>query len=144
MRTLTMTVLVATCVLASCQGGIPTFSVTLNDPADITMRPGDVVLIGDEPLRLTFQRVVEDSRCPRDVQCVWAGNGMVRLGLTLGTDPEWTADVNTTLEPSHTAVGKYRISLVTLAPEPVSTSSIPSDAYRIHLLVELQPPPPPN
>lgn len=32
----------------------------------------------DETL-ITFERVVEDSRCPRKVQCVWAGRARVEV-----------------------------------------------------------------
>lgn len=136
MTNLLRAAVLATVALAACQSGVPTFAVTAGQPADITLRRGEVVLVGTEPLRLAFRDVVEDSRCPRDVTCVWEGNGKVRLGLALGSDAEVPADLNTTLQPSRTDIGSYRISLIGLSPDPVSTSSIPPQNYRARLLVE--------
>ena len=38
---------------------------------------GDAVVVERVPIR--FDAVTEDSRCPPDVQCVWAGRAHVRL-----------------------------------------------------------------
>jgi hypothetical protein len=129
---------IALFALAACET-LPDVSllVTPDQPATVILFRGQHALIGSEPLEIVFRDVVEDSRCPTDVTCVWAGNGKVRLRLTLGTGSESTADLNTGLLPSRTEVGPYRITLVELSPDPVSTASIPPERYRINLLVEL-------
>jgi hypothetical protein len=65
-------------VTAPTIGGIPgTLSIAIGE---------ELLLEGDTRLRLL--RIVNDSRCPKDVQCVWAGE--VTLGFELvsaaGTD----------------------------------------------------------
>lgn len=35
-----------------------------------------------EGLRVGFERVVDDSRCPPDVDCVWEGDATVRIALS--------------------------------------------------------------
>jgi len=122
--------------LVACQAGVPTFDVTVDHPVEVTLRRGEDAYFGAQPLHLLFREVPQDSRCPTDVQCVWAGNGMVRLEVALGESPDTPRDLNTTLDPTSTVVGGYRITLLRLLPDPVSTSQIPQDAYRAQLRVE--------
>lgn len=35
-------------------------------------------------LTIVFEKVLEDSRCPEDVQCIWAGEVKVRLQVDTG------------------------------------------------------------
>lgn len=51
---------------------------------------GSTVRIRGTDLHVTFQRVVEDSRCPVNVQCVWAGEVTLELGFRTGDGPERT------------------------------------------------------
>ena len=57
------------------------------------IEPGaDILLAAGEHLRperrsadlFTFMEVVEDSRCPRDVQCIQAGRAVVRVRILRG------------------------------------------------------------
>ena len=49
-------------------------------PGAVTARLGEEVRIGD--LRVRPVEVLEDSRCPIDVTCVWAGRIRVRVALS--------------------------------------------------------------
>ncbi len=49
---------------------------------EFTMRPGDTVRVEGTHVLVHFDGVSEDSRCPIDVQCPWAGNAAVRLELS--------------------------------------------------------------
>lgn len=41
---------------------------------------GETVVLGD--VSITFEKVVEDSRCPEGVQCVWAGNAKIQVKVS--------------------------------------------------------------
>jgi len=41
---------------------------------------GETVDLGD--VSITFEKVVEDSRCPEGVQCVWAGNAKIQVKVS--------------------------------------------------------------
>ncbi len=41
---------------------------------EFTVKVGQQVKIKDTKIKLTFLAVPQDSRCPSDVACVWAGN----------------------------------------------------------------------
>lgn len=106
------------------------------DGPDIVLQAGKEIQLRGTPLRIAFLRMVGDSRCPRDVVCVWAGNGAVELGLTLGRDPQHRFTLNTTVGAREAMLGDYRVSLVELTPDPLSTRPTPPEDYAVRLRVE--------
>ena len=53
----------------------------LDQPFDLRAGQSAVVPGG---LKVTFDRVVSDSRCPIDAICVWAGEAVIALKLSRG------------------------------------------------------------
>lgn len=39
----------------------------------ITLKEGENKFVKELGMNITFKKIVEDSRCPKDVNCVWAG-----------------------------------------------------------------------
>lgn len=76
---------------------------------------------------IRFRGVTEDSRCPSDVQCVWAGNAVARFDLSGGALAE--AALNTTLDPKSVVYSGYTMTLVGLKPTPRSGTKIPALDY---------------
>ncbi|MEO5589461.1 MAG: hypothetical protein ABIS03_07740 [Gemmatimonadaceae bacterium] len=73
--------------------------------------------------------VAEDSRCPSDVQCVWAGNARLALDLSGGATGSTRSSVNLTLDPQSVSYGGYVIRFVSLEPVPRSGKAIPASNY---------------
>jgi len=97
---------------------------------EFTLAPGQSVLAGDDGLPLTFVSVTEDSRCPVDAVCVWAGQ--VVVDVTTGGAGERHA-----LKPAETlAVPGFRVKLVKVEPYPSSRSTIAPSDYRATFVVE--------
>jgi hypothetical protein len=48
-----------------------------------TVDLGERVVVGPTEVGVFYAEVVDDSRCPPDVTCVWAGNAQIRLELTV-------------------------------------------------------------
>lgn len=46
----------------------------------ISIPLGETVLVGD--ILIGFEEVLEDSRCPTDVTCIWAGQAKIKLALS--------------------------------------------------------------
>lgn len=94
----------------------------------ITLNIGEQATLADNS-RLTYLSLVNDSRCPPDVQCVWAGDAEIQLRwqpthggareVSLHTSPMRGAQTDVTL-------GAYRIKLESLARgiAPAATLSI--------------------
>lgn len=65
----------------------PTRPIALGEIAELAIN--DAVEIPDAQLRLRFDWVKEDSRCPADVSCAWSGIVDVQLTVDLaGSEPE--------------------------------------------------------
>jgi hypothetical protein len=93
--------------LAGCVSTLP--SIT-EGPAQL----GQVALVGD--LRVQPDRVIEDSRCPLDAQCVWAGQ-VVLQATVFGRD--WSKKLNLTLGAPVPIAGGY-LTLTSVQPERVA------------------------
>jgi hypothetical protein len=119
------------CGAASSQGP----NLALGDlPATITLGVGESRRIGDAVV--TFEAVSNDSRCPHDVVCVWAGNAELdfSVGPAVGRGPSFQVKLNTGLEPRTGSARGLKLSVVSLAPSPVSTR--PTRGYRVELRIE--------
>ena len=51
---------------------------------EFKLKAGKQVMLKGTRLRIKFAAVENDSRCPSDVTCVWAGNAAVQLQLSAG------------------------------------------------------------
>lgn len=90
---------------------------------------GETARIDGTTSRITFRSVAEDSRCPADVRCVWAGNA--RLLLTLSTDGrgDSSISVNTGIEPRSALVSGHLLRVTSLTPQPRAGIAIPPNSY---------------
>lgn len=101
---------------------------------DFELGLGQTVAIAGTTQTVTFEAVPEDSRCPIDAVCVWAGNARVSLRVTqAGTDS--SIALNTGSEPRSVAVGSIRLELRGLGPAPRAANSTPPEQYRATLRV---------
>ena len=117
-------------VFARCAGS-PT-EIRLDQ--EFELAPGGTARIAGTNQTVTFESVSQDSRCPANVTCVWAGNAEIRLKVR-AADRDSSIALNTTVEPHAAAVGGLRVELKALAPEQRAGSPIPSGAYRARLVV---------
>jgi len=103
---------------------------------EFDVRVGQWVTIEGERLRVTFDRVAEDSRCPEGVQCVWAGNAKVVLRLSKARRRSSTMTLNTGTDPKQAAYRGYEVRLVKLEPYPKEKRRIRRRDYAATLVVE--------
>jgi hypothetical protein len=85
-------------------------------PAEVTLPLGATRAVGD--VAISFVKVSEDSRCPVNVQCVWAGNAAVELSLASGSRPVVSRVLNSGIEPKTVDEFGLRITLKELSPVP--------------------------
>ena len=108
----------------------------LTTPIEVTLTYGEDRVIPGTVLRMTFASVVEDSRCPSDVVCVWEGNATVEVGIGAGTGPTFPLQLNTSLDPRSVEWNDVLVTLLALTPDPVSDSAIPAADYAVTLRLE--------
>lgn len=92
--------------------------------------------IVDDRLRVMFERVRSDSRCPLDALCIQAGEAIVVLTLLQPAAAQVEQELRTTPGFSETSFDSYLIRLVALAPYPRSTSQIRPEEYIATLTVD--------
>jgi hypothetical protein len=113
-------------------------------PADLQLHVGDEATLDDGALTVALVQVEEDSRCPANVTCVWAGRAVVRLHATVdGTD---RGEVTASLYPGRrrqqpsdldAVVDRYVFSLTDLQPYPRTDQDQPPDQKVATLRVRL-------
>jgi hypothetical protein len=98
----------------------------LGQPFDL--KAGTSAMLADG-LKLTFERVKADSRCPLDALCIQAGEAIVVLTLRQSVSAPVEQELRTTPAFSEAQYLSYAIKLVALAPYPRSTQQIRPDEY---------------
>ena len=94
----------------------------------------------DKNKQVRFSQILEDSRCPVDTQCVWAGRAVIGfdyidggdlwLPFSLALDPENPELADTIL------LERYRVELLEVLPVRVTTETPDSTDYKVRILVE--------
>ncbi|HLF04732.1 MAG TPA: hypothetical protein VI855_05895 [Dehalococcoidia bacterium] len=108
-----------------------TTTPSYGDGVELRLRVGESQPVGASGLVITLVGVPEDSRCPRSVVCVWAGQAAVVIGATLPGADQGTFRL--VLGPgaasTAVAVAGYQVRLVNLEPYPASPGAIPVGDY---------------
>jgi hypothetical protein len=132
---LTATVLFAAGCSEATEPEVDVSSSFVSAPTEVTLKYGEEVKLNDV-LRIAFGQVIQDSRCAVDVQCVWAGNAEIEIGVAAGMGPTYPLRLNTGVEPRSTVWMGLRITLEEVLPLPLSGQDRKPEDYSIKLLVE--------
>ncbi len=102
----------------------PTISTTAK------IKVGATAFVGG--IKITFNKIVSDSRCAIDVQCIWAGNTTASITLKSDTDTE-TVDMVSGVAHSFDT---YKVLITDVEPVMKSNVRISKDGYTLTFLVE--------
>lgn len=97
---------------------------------ELDLNIGEMKKVGSDKTLVEFLDVLEDSRCPLNVTCVWAGNGKVQIRID---DRE--INLNTYLEPRDTTISNHSIKLISLKPYPEHPQKIDRHNYKVRLQI---------
>lgn len=111
---------------SSSEGNEEIFSITQDTQLNKTISAFDFLV--------TPISVVQDSRCPTDVQCIQAGTVVVKAKLAGGLG-EYTANLELNVPLINEEVS---ITLINVSPEPLSTHTIGSTEYVFSFEIEKQ------
>jgi hypothetical protein len=115
--------LFAPALLSAC-AVVPRPDSTPPQPAGYAVPIGVAVRVGD--LSVTPTRVVEDSRCPMNARCVWAGRVVVTTRIQ---GDGWAGSADLTLGETYATHGKS-LALVSVRPEKTAQTAIEPREYR--------------
>lgn len=99
------------------------------------LAPGQRVTLDAVASSVRFLAVSDDSRCPSQVQCVWAGDGAIVLEIAPadGDAAEDTLHTNPESGPRSAVLGRYELTLLELDPYPETPGEIAPADYRATL-----------
>ena len=96
---------------------------------------GKTASVNGNSARITFNAVTDDSRCPVDVVCIWAGDARVELAIVRNGSVADTRVISITPPNNEVVSGDLRIRLVGLAPAPRQSEPSARRAYVAQLVV---------
>jgi hypothetical protein len=128
---------VAAVLLAAGIGcaSVDTPVVAANPGVAFALPLGKTASVNGNSARITFNKVTDDSRCPVDVVCVWAGDAKVELAISRDGSPADTRVISITSPDNEAVSGNLRIRLVGLAPAPRQSEPSARRAYIAQLIV---------
>ena len=104
--------------LAACasnaSGGDGDAGPAVADGAAFTLEMGGSVTLADRS-RLRYLRLINDSRCPPQHQCVWAGDAVLAFEWQPADGAAQPFELHTGLAPRSHAVGERKVTLKSLA-----------------------------
>jgi len=116
--------LLSACASASIEGGAPSVQLpqhiqedlaqrdaALSEAGVVAVRLNETADLGDG-LRVRPLEVLEDSRCPQNARCVWAGRLRVRVSV------EGVGERDVTLDEAATQTPRGAFALVAVSPGP--------------------------
>ena len=103
----------------------------MDSGTDLTLKPGGQTKFSLDGKEFTvrFVEVVEDSRCPKGVDCVWAGMARIRLELSVNGGETQEVVLDTLAETDTAEFGDSSIRLKSLDPYPEADAQIDPMAY---------------
>jgi len=119
--------------VSSCRG-LDRSQVRLNDEFSLSL--GQRAFVEGENLEVKFEEVVEDSRCPRGVTCVWVGRVTCVIELThAGSSYQIVlTEPGLTDEYSKESYEGYELAFH-VTPYPQNGKKIERNEYRLHLVI---------
>lgn len=105
-------------------GAMPAFA-KLSDSVEVQINK-EVTVAGG--LKIAFIELVEDSRCPTDVNCIWAGNAKIKVRVTKNGRSK-VLELDTLTRGMTPSYGNYQLKLKELTPKPRSNIRINRNGY---------------
>ena len=114
----------------ACSVAGPSTATLIEPGQDFSLRVGESAQTRDGALRIGFEGVTADSRCPKGEQCVRAGDATVRIWIQQGAGQKETRELRTAPDAAQSArVMDQSIRLVRLDPIAVTGKAIAKSDY---------------
>jgi len=91
--------------------------------------------IEGEGLAVVFESVLEDSRCPEGVDCIWSGNAKIRIRSSKQKHAPAPIELNTNVGPKSSSYLDYEIKLVALKPRSKADKPVQTNEYKATLII---------
>lgn len=90
----------------------------------------------DNSLKFRITRI-NDSRCPSDVVCIWAGKADVKIDVESPVTGSFVlSTLNNLIYNTIDTLGNYSFELIDVSPYPISTETIKLEDYKVTLKIK--------
>lgn len=86
-------------------------------------------------LKVKFVEVLEDSRCPTDANCIWAGNAKIKIEVTNKAGSKRMLELNTNSGPKGDQFDGWAFDLESLTPAPRSAQKTDPQSYQAKITI---------
>ena len=123
------------CLLAATACDESPTGPTVSLDTQFTLAQGETASVQGRSVRLRFESVTGDSRCPADAFCITGGDAIVKLAAA-GDGGSVSLDLHTGDSSRASATyGNVKVTLLELQPYPFSSRTIEPRDYRATLRV---------
>ena len=127
-------IVVAGVWLAGC-GSSPTVP-SVPTVQEFVLQVGASAAVSGTGLRVRFDRVLSDSRCPADAICITAGEAVVAVAISRDGRPVEDVSLRTDGTGSQVVVGDWALSLTKLDPYPLASRPTAPGDYKASFRVD--------
>lgn len=105
----------------------------------VSIAKGQEKAIQHSGTKIKLLGVIEDSRCPTDVNCVWAGNAKIKIEIRSGRGRSREFELNSAVAPTVITYAGNDFKLVKLTPALRSNVRIDPNKYVATIEVKKSP-----
>lgn len=135
---LALATIAASLMWTACSTAGPALPANIEPGKSFSLKPGEVAQAQDLALRVGFEGVPVDSRCPRGEQCVWAGDAIARVWLQQGAGPRQVRELHTAQGSMQTVrILDHELRLLRLDPYPITGKVVQPGDYVAALMLSL-------
>lgn len=88
-----------------------------------------------EDLGIRFNALIQESRCPKEVQCITAGKAEIAIQMTDAEGKTEQIQMSTEVPANEVSYDKYRIQLLEVLPYPIAGERNDPERYSILLII---------
>jgi hypothetical protein len=114
----------------ACALALPDVPVSVQAGQSFSLKPGQSAHLQRSALRVGFDDVVADSRCPKGERCFSAGDATARVWLQMGSGARQAYELHTAPGAVQTLrVQGHELRLLRLDPYPTAGKPVASSPY---------------
>ncbi len=103
---------------------------------DFMLKIGESVQIEGGLGFIKFIKILEDSRCPINVTCVWAGNVKAEFEILDRDRKKTRTFLNSNVKPNNVLLKGYTLQLISILPPKTKGIKISAKKYQVKLRIE--------
>lgn len=116
-------------VLVACTTAADRRVHAVKSGESVTLAPGESANVTDAGITVRLLRITEDSRCPSDTTCIWAGEVKVLFAIQAA---QRASQVELSTRGGQD-VGKVRMTVLGVEPPRLNSTPIAPQDYRVSL-----------